>query len=210
MDVGGSPSAVASILNSSLETDIVTSIASGIGATSGLKHTSARMKILETLLILKKTMNENKLDCASQEIISNDTAIRIVLNNFQNILDDGNLLYGFGHYFFKGPEKFIDPRITILCDAIIAQNESIDLLNILNIAKNICECGLLKKNGKSVILPINSDGYWSVYLYSHFNKLAEIDNFIDLVPIFTTLTRIAGLIAYDFEVRKVKCTPKIS
>ena len=164
MDIGPSPSVISSILNSSLETNISTSIASGIGATSGLKHTSARMKILKTLISLKKAMHENNLDCENREILNNDLANQIVFNNFQNILDGKNLLYGFGHYFFKGPDIFIDPRITIVQDAIIAQNKSIDLLNILSIAKNVCNSGLLRKNGKSLILPINADGYWGVYL----------------------------------------------
>jgi citrate synthase len=210
MDIGPSPSVIATMMESSLKTDVSTAIAAGVGAASGLKHTSARVEILKTLLLINDVMLHRGLNTENYEILNNEQAYNIVSNIFQKILDDNGLLFGFGHYFFKGPDdKYIDPRIGIIKEAIFKQRKSISLLNVLTIAKHVCSSGILRKNNKSLILPINSDGYWSVYLYTNFKKLACIDKFIDLVPIFTVLTRVAGLTAHDLVLRNTSGTFKI-
>ena len=116
-----------------------------IGAMSGLGHTSARIQVLKNLLILKSILLKYEVDCYS--ITSIRKCTNITRDFFQNELERGNLLYGFGHYFFKGPEPFIDPRIRLVQMAIESQKCPSDLLNILNLSREICAKGLLHKKG---------------------------------------------------------------
>ncbi len=202
MDAGNTPSAAAFVFNRSLETTMASSLSAAIGAMSGLKHTSARIQILKNLLILKSILLKYKVDCCN--ISSMKKYANVVRDFFQNELEKGNLLYGFGHYFFKGPEPFIDPRISLVQKAIEAQKCSPDLLNILNLCKEICGKGLLHKKGRSekIYLPVNSDGYWSIYLYNNFRRLTTIENFLELVPLVTALSRATGLVSYGLMNQK--------
>lgn len=202
MDAGNTPSVAAFVFNYSLETSMPSSLSAAIGTMSGLKHTSARIKILKNLLILRSIFMKHNIDCGN--IATMRRYGSIIKNFFQKELEEGHLLYGFGHYFFKGPEPFIDPRIKLVQMAIESQKSSLDLLNILNLSKEICSCGILHKNGSSekIYLPVNSDGYWSIYLYNNFCRLTSIDNFLELVPLFTALSRATGLIAYSLVNQK--------
>lgn len=202
MDAGNTPSAAAFVFNHSLEASISSSLSVAIGAMSGLKHTSARIQVLKNLLILKSILMKYEVDCCSIASIRRYTSL--IRDFFQNELEKGNLLYGFGHYFFKGPEPFIDPRIRLVQMAIESQKCPSDLLNILNLSREICAKGLLHKKGsqEKIYLPVNSDGYWSIYLYNNLCQLTTIDNFLELVPLFTALSRTTGLISYSFMNQK--------
>ena len=202
MDAGNTPSAAAFVFNRSLETTMATSLSAAIGAMSGLKHTSACTQVLKNLLILKSILVKHEVDCCS--ITSMRRCKNIIKDFFQSELEKGNVLYGFGHYFFKGPEPFIDPRIKLIQRAIKAQKCPPDLLNILNLSREICGQGMLHKKGccEKIYLPVNSDGYWSIYLYNNFRRSAAIEDFLELIPLFTALSRATGLISYGLMNQK--------
>ena len=196
IDADNTPSAAAFVFNHSLETTMASSLSAAIGAMSGLKHTSACIQVLKNLLTLKSILTKHEVDCSS--ITSMRRCMNIIRDFFQGELEKGNLLYGFGHYFFKGPEPFVDPRIKLIQRAIKAQKCSPDLLNILNLCREICGQGMLHKRGccEKMYLSVNSDGYWGIYLYNNFCRLATIENFLELIPLFTALSRATGLISY--------------
>ncbi|MBO6055538.1 MAG: hypothetical protein J6P84_00950 [Alphaproteobacteria bacterium] len=202
MDAGNTPSEAAFVFNRSLETTMASSLSAAIGAMSGLKHTSSCIQILKNLLILKSILVKHEVDCGS--ITSMRRCKNIIKDFFQSELEKGNLLYGFGHYFFKGPEPFIDPRIKLIQRAIKAQKCPPDLLNILNLSREICGQGMLHKKGccEKIYLPINSDGYWSIYLYNNFCRSAVVEDFLELIPLFTALSRATGLISYGLMNQK--------
>lgn len=154
--------------------------------------------MLQMLLKLKDTIQDK----------NDEQAKSIVMHYLQNELEHGNLIYGFGHYCFKGPGDFIDPRISIVEQAIIDQNKADELLRILNICKEVCACGILKRNWNSIILPINSDGYLAIFMYNNFIKVStDIERLMGLIPMLTILTRSVGLIT-NYSYRNIK-TAKI-
>lgn len=202
IDAGNTPFVAAFVFNHSLGTTKASSLSAAIGAMSGLKHTSSCIQVLKNLLILKSILVKHEVDCCS--ITSMQRCKNIIKDFFQSELEKGNLLYGFGHYFFKGPEPFIDPRIKLIQRAIKAQKCPSDLLNILNLSREICGQGLLHKKGccEKIYLPVNSDGYWSIYLYNNFCRSAAIEDFLEIIPLFTALSEAAGLISYGLMNQK--------
>ncbi|HSQ97317.1 MAG TPA: citrate/2-methylcitrate synthase [Rickettsiales bacterium] len=194
IDCSSTSSTIASRINISARADFIPSIVSGFINCSGKKHTSARIECAKFLLDIKKD-----LDILSISVFQNKSELKKLLKNkIQSIIDNNCLVYGFGHYIFKGlDEKSYDPRIYVVKDGIKTIFPNSIYLEITNEIVSMFLNGDFEKNGIVFKLPPNSDIFWSSFLLDLFKNYNIIP--IELISLFNILTRLAGIIAHSEE-----------
>lgn len=207
MEIGPAPSAIATMVNTSSRADIFSSLVSGIGNMTGIKHTSARIKTTAILTQINSMIKDEKLSFLNdREKIK--SKIQTIL---QLTLDKEGIVCGFGHYIFKGlDDDGIDPRIFLVEKAIKELYPNDNMLAIIGIMREIFKEGILFDNkGRSLVLPPNSDIYWSAFLYNFLQVYTHKNDLSLISSIFNILTRISGLLAHDIEQRSEKSAMKI-
>ncbi|MGA2655745.1 MAG: citrate/2-methylcitrate synthase, partial [Gammaproteobacteria bacterium] len=205
MDMGLAPSAIATRINTCSRADVISALVAGLANMTGEKHTSARIKSMRLLIDIQNTVQAQKLS-----IIDDKTKIKnIIQEKLQAILDKDEIVSGFGHYIFKGlDDNGIDPRICLVEQGIQSLYPQDIMLPIINIMREIFSSGLLTYHHKPLILPPNSDIYWSGFLNNFFSDY-QAKNIDAMASLFNILTRISGLLAHDEEQRQRKDTVKI-
>lgn len=205
MDMGLAPSAIATRINTCSRADILSALVAGVANMTGEKHTSARIKSMRLLIDIRSTLQNQNLSLAHDK----KQIETIIQEKLQAILDSNEIVPGFGHYIFKGlDDNGIDPRIYLVEQAIHNLYPKDDMLPIINIMRDIFRTGLLTHHNKPVILPPNSDVYWSGFLNNFFSEY-QAENIDAMASLFNILTRICGLLAHDEEQRQRKDTVKI-
>lgn len=194
MECGLASSSIAARVNISSRADFIPSVISGFINCSGKKHTSARIECAKFLLNLEKQLKESLISIKSEK-----DKVRILIKKIiQDKLNKKLLVYGFGHYIFKGlTEDGIDPRISIVKHSIKTMYPESKYLSMSEIAVDLFKSGELIKNNKCFKLPPNSDIYWTSFLLDFFKDYGNPP--VKLISLFNILTRVSGLIAHCDE-----------
>jgi citrate synthase len=202
MELGLAPSAIATRVNASSRTDVISALVAGVGNMTGERHTSARIKCMRLL----KSINQ---EFQAIHPLKNNTIQlkKIIQGQLQAILDKEERVPGFGHRIFRNlDDDGIDPRISLVEEAIKElYGHDNDLLSIVFLMRELFEEGQLLRNGKPLILPPNSDMYWSVFLYYFFEDY-QPKNMDAIASLLTILTRMSGLLAHYEEQRQMSDT----
>jgi citrate synthase len=173
---------------------------------TGEKHTSARIKSMRLLKEIDHIIQSMHLS------LVHDTKIikKLIHAKLQAMLDKNEIISGFGHYIFKNlDDNGIDPRIFLVERAIKEIYVGDTMLVIINIMRELFQEGQLLKAGKVLILPPNSDIYWSAFLYNFFQEYSNQKNMDSVASLFNILTRMSGLLAHYDEQRGQKDTMKV-
>jgi citrate synthase len=206
MEMGLAPSAIATRINASSHTDIISALVAGVVNTTGEKHTSARIKSMRLLKEIDHIIQSMHLS------LVHDTKVikKLIHAKLQAMLDKNEIISGFGHYIFKNlDDNGIDPRIFLVERAIKEIYVGDTMLVIINIMRELFQEGQLLKAGKVLILPPNSDIYWSAFLYNFFLEYSNQKNMDSVASLFNILTRMSGLLAHYDEQRRQKDTMKV-
>jgi len=202
IDFGLAPSSIAARINISSRADFIPSVVSGIINCTGTKHTSARIECTKFLVNTHQELIKQGVVFPLSQTIQNESYARKLLQNgIQERLDDGQLIYGFGHYVFKGNRlgSGVDPRIALVKEAIHDLYPQSHFLQMAEMMTNLFDQeGFCDNSGVRRYLPPNSDLYWSCFLLG-FLEGHNFKDFKDIVSIFNILTRTAGIIAHCDE-----------
>lgn len=206
MEMGLAPSAIATRINASSRTDIISALVSGVANTTGERHTSARIKSMRLLKEIDRILQSRHLSAVHDAVV-----IKTLIHaKLQTMLDKNEIISGFGHYIFKNlDDNGIDPRIFLVERAIKEIYVEDTMLVIINIMRELFQEGQLLKDGKALILPPNSDIYWSAFLYNFFQDYSSQKNMESIASILNILTRMSGLLAHYDEQMQQNDTMKI-
>lgn len=186
-------STISARLNISARPDFISCVVSGFINCTGKKHTSARIECAKFLLELEKEINNFDIKLTDISKFK-----KFLKNKIQKKIDDKELIYGFGHYVFKGlDENSYDPRIYIIKNAIKDIYPNSIYLRITEIIVEMFKDGDFRKNSMEFKLPPNSDIFWASFLLDFMKDYDRIP--VELISLFTILTRLSGIIAHCDE-----------
>lgn len=179
---GGNNSTFTTVVISSTETDIYSTISGSIGSLKGPRHGGANIKVAEMMEVVIS-------ECGGYD--ADDETICNVIHRIMSgeLYDHSGLIYGFGHAVYT----ISDPRTDILreCCKIVAEEKGeMDAFHFYTrFEKHVLQI-LTEKNGRP--MPTNVD-FYSGFAY----RMLEIP--VDLFTPLFVCSRMIGWVAHNIE-----------
>ncbi len=182
---GGNNSTFASVVVSSTDTDIYSSLAAGLGSLKGPRHGGANQAVLE---MMQRVIDDIGLDATDEQI---KEIIKKILD--KKYYDNSGLIYGMGHAIYTKS----DPRCILLKEKCreLAKGKEEGVFAFYDRFEKLAIETLEAKRGTSCCA--NFD-YYSGLTYKILNIPREL-----FIPIFAT-ARLVGWVAHIVE-NKLYC-----
>lgn len=178
---GGNNSTFTSVVISSTNTDIYSSIVGSLGSLKGPRHGGANLRSVEMMEVITKEIGYQASDEQIREIIQRIQA--------KDYYDNTGLVYGIGHAVYT----LSDPRAEILRDYakdLAEEKGKSDQFQFMVRFEKIAKEMIFEKTGKE--MPTNVD-YYSGFIYNLLGIPRDL-----VIPLFA-VSRCVGWVAHNIE-----------